>query len=102
MDYSIFCLELQCLFRRERNGRRMGWDAKGRAKGSVSWGSVSSNSPQETEPFTLETGKMLLFTRSLVLNRLVMDWDMFHRLGFLSVLLWLYLLTLVFAGSLWL
>lgn len=33
MDYSIFCLELQCLFRRERKGRRMGWDAKGRREG---------------------------------------------------------------------
>ena len=55
---------------------------------------------QETEPFTLETGKMLLFTISLVLNRLVMDWDMFHRLGFLSVLFWLHLPVLGFAESL--
>ena len=40
-------------------------------------------------------------TRLRVLSLLVMDWDMFHRLKFLSVLLWLYLLTLVFAGNLW-
>ena len=32
-------------------------------------------------------------TRLRVLSLLVMDWDMFHRLKFLSVLLWLYLLT---------
>ena len=39
-------------------------------------------------------------TISLVSSLSAMDRDMFHRLKFLSVLLWLYLLTLVFAGSL--
>ena len=55
--------------------------------------------PQETDGFALGTGKNVIFTIALVSSLSAMDWDMFLRLMFLSVLFWLDLPVLDFVKN---